>query len=108
MIRLIRWVALAALLCLLVLMLGPFQGMEREVGLTDKPAHSLAFAVITAALFLNWQRGSRLQIAGAAIAIATCVEVLQAVTGRDAELADVMAGGLGVAVVALCWRHRAI
>ena len=35
MLQLIRWTSLAAIAALLVLMLGPFQGAEGAVGMTD-------------------------------------------------------------------------
>jgi len=102
----VRRGALVALACLLILMLGPFQGAERNFDLSDKSAHALAFAIITSALFLNWLKRSRLQIAGASLAIAVLVEMVQAMTGRDAELGDVLADSVGIAIIVVLWWPR--
>ena len=106
--KFVRWGALAALGCLLILMLGPFQGAERSFDLSDKSAHALAFAVITSALFLNWLKASRLQVVGASFAIAVLVEVVQAMTGRDAEVGDVLADSVGIIIVAVLWGLRRV
>lgn len=47
----LRWIALGGVISLLVLMVGPFQGAEQGLGLTDKVAHALAFGMITGAIF---------------------------------------------------------
>ena len=44
---------------LVVLMLGPFQGMERAFGLNDKAAHALAFYGLSIGLFLAAPRSRR-------------------------------------------------
>ncbi|CAN5398660.1 hypothetical protein BH10PSE1_BH10PSE1_26040 [soil metagenome] len=100
-VRLVRRGALAAVFGLLIMMMGPFQGAEREVGLTDKPAHALAFAAITAAIFLNWLKASRLQAAGLAFLIGAPVELVQALSGRDPEVGDLRADAIGIAIVAV-------
>lgn len=106
MLQLIRWTSLAAIAALLVLMLGPFQGAEGAVGMTDKPAHALAFAVITAGIFLNAPQWSRLQVAGVAFSIGMGVELIQSLTGRNFEVRDSLADLVGIVVVACLWWGR--
>lgn len=104
--KLFRGSAAAATLCLFLLMIGPFQGAEQSVGLTDKPAHALAFAIITAAILLNFAQVTRLQAVGLAILAGVAVEGVQGLSGRDMEFADVLADALGAILVALVWRRR--
>ena len=104
----IRWIALGGIALLIVLMVGPFQGAERGLGLTDKAAHAVAFGMITGAIFLNWLRASKVQVAGLALSIGIAVELVQALSGRDAELGDVLWDAVGIAVVAGLWAGRRI
>ena len=100
----------AAAVCglgLAVLMLGPFHGAERLFGLTDGPAHAIAFFWIATGLFAiapGWRRGD---IALAALLIAVMSETLQALTGRSLSLLELGADAVGI-VVALIpgWVER--
>ena len=91
----------AAAVCglgLAVLMLGPFHGMERVFGLTDGPAHAIAFFWITTGLFAiapGWRRGD---IALATLLIAVMSETLQALTGRSLSLLELAADAVGIVV----------
>jgi VanZ family protein len=93
-------------LALIALMLGPFQGLERRVGLSDVAAHAAGFAIITAALLLNLPRLGRLPAAGLALALGAAIEALQAGLGRSASLTDLTADLVGIALVALLWPGR--
>ena len=106
MITLARYVGLAASAVLLVLMLGPFQGAEEASGQDDKVLHALAFAVVTASLFLLAPSLGRLRIGGLALLLGITVEVIQGLTGRDASLTDVAADLVGIVIVAAAWRSR--
>lgn len=106
MMQLIRWASLTVIAVLLILMLGPFQGAERAIGMTDKLAHALAFGMITAGVFLNAPRWSRLTVGGLAFSIGLGVELIQSVTGRDFEVRDVMADLAGIVVVCCAWFGR--
>lgn len=91
----------AAAVCglgLAVLMLGPFHGVERLFGLTDGPAHAIAFFWIATGLFAiapGWRRGD---IALAALLIAVMSETLQALTGRSLSLLQLAADIAGIVV----------
>lgn len=91
----------AAAVCglgLAVLMLGPFHGAERLFGLTDGPAHAIAFFWIATGLFAiapGWRRGD---IALAALLIAVMSETLQALTGRSLSLFELAADAVGIVV----------
>lgn len=91
---------------LLALMLGPFQRIEQGSGVSDKLAHVVAFGIVAVGLLLNFPRLSRLGVAGFALMLAVLVEVVQSAVGRDAELGDLLAGGIGIAIVTLGWFHR--
>ena len=69
-------------------------------------AHALAFAVITAGIFLNAPQWSRLQVAGVAFSIGMGVELIQSLTGRDFEVRDALADLVGIVVVACLWWGR--
>lgn len=93
-------------LALIALMLGPFQGLERRVGLTDVLAHAVGFAIITAAILLNLPRLGRLPAAGLSLALGGGIELLQAGLGRSASLPDLAADLVGIALVAVLWPRR--
>lgn len=93
-------------LALIGLMLGPFQGLERRVGMTDVLAHAVGFAIITAAILLNLPRLGRLPAAGLALALGLGIELLQAQLGRSASLSDLAADLVGIALVAALWPGR--
>lgn len=96
--RILRLCAAACGLGLAVLMLGPFHGMERMFGLTDGPAHAIAFFWIATGLFAiapEWRRGD---IALAALLIAVMSETLQGLTGRSLSLLELAADAVGIGV----------
>lgn len=103
---LVRAGATAGAVMLIALMLGPFQGLERRVGMTDVLAHAVGFAIITAAILLNLPRLGRLPAAGLALALGITVELLQAQLGRSASLSDLAADLVGIALVAALWPGR--
>lgn len=110
MLQFIRWMTAIAVVGLLGLMLGPFQRIEQESGISDKVAHILAFGIVTVALLVNFRHLSPWTVASLAFALAILVEGGQGLLGRDAELADLFAGSIGIAVVTLLrlWRHPLI
>lgn len=110
--------ALSALRCcflvgftgLLVILLGPFQGLERTLGLTDSVAHCLAFYGLTVGLFIVLPRFRRIDIALGSLLLAASSEVAQSFTGRTGSLADFAADSFGIIcavspAIADRWRH---
>ena len=95
--RLLKLAAAAAILILLTLMLGPFGAAEARIG-SDKLGHIIAFAVIAGSLAILRPRWSLPVIACAAFAIGVAVEIIQGLTGRDADIADVFADMAGIAL----------
>jgi VanZ family protein len=81
---------------LAVVMLGPFQGAERALGLSDKAAHGLAFYTFTVLLFMAAPRTRRTDLALIVVGLAVASEVLQMMTGRSAELGDLGLDLLGI------------
>lgn len=92
----LRGGALAALLGLFVAMLGPFQGAEQGVGLTDKPAHAIGFFIITVCLGLIAPGLGIWRTALLALALGAGVEAVQGISGRSANLFDLLADGVGI------------
>ena len=95
---LLRIVAVACGMGMVVLMLGPFQGLERVFGLGDKPAHAVAFFCVATGLFAivpNWRRGD---IALGVLLLGVLSEGLQGLTGRSMSLTDFMADASGVLI----------
>jgi hypothetical protein len=91
-----RRVAVACGIGLCVLLLGPFQGLEREFGLTDKEAHVSAFFCLTAALFAVAPKWRRLDLGLMALAFGLTIELLQGMVGRSMSVSDFVADALGV------------
>lgn len=81
---------------LLVLMLGPFQGLEQVFGLNDKAAHVIAFYGLAIALFTIAPTRRRGDLSLFLVAAALGVELLQGLTGRSVSVVDFLAGSLGV------------
>jgi len=79
-----------------VLMLGPFQGLERSFGLNDKAAHAIAFYAVAVGLFLIAPRRRRSDLALFVVAAALGAECLQYFTGRRVSVGDFLAGAGGV------------
>ncbi|GAA0194989.1 VanZ family protein [Brevundimonas nasdae] len=97
----LRCAAGLALAGLFVAMLGPFQGAEENLGLDDKSAHVIGFFIITACLTLLFPKLGLWRTAFVAIALGAGVEVVQGLTGRSANLYDLLADSIGVALASL-------
>ena len=91
---------------LLFVMVGPFQGAEKSVGVSDGVAHAMAFAFITGTLLLNLPKASRLQVALMAVALGIGVEFAQGLSGRDADWHDVVADAVGILAMTAAWFPR--
>ncbi len=92
----LRGGALAALSALFVAMLGPFQGAEQNIGLSDKPAHAIGFFIITVCLALIAPSLGVWRTALLALALGAGVEVVQGISGRSANPFDLLADGIGI------------
>jgi VanZ family protein len=97
---------------LLVLMLGPFQGLEHTVGLTDKAAHAVAYYFVTLVAFAAFPDVRRTDTAGMVFMIATGIEAVQGFTNRTVSIADLGANSVGVLAAVLPaivdrWRFHA-
>lgn len=86
---------------LLILLLGPFQGGEHKIGLTDKEAHFFSFYILTIISLAVLQKIRKLDIAIGIIMFAVLSEVLQGLTGRDADLFDLLADSIGIVTAVL-------
>lgn len=93
---LVRMAVVLLAIVLSVLMFGPFQGREQDLGLSDKEAHVLAFFVFTLLAVTAFPRVRKWDIGLACLVIAGLSEVIQLFTGRSASLYDWMADATGV------------
>ena len=82
-------------------LLGPFQGAEKHIGLSDVVAHVLAFYGLSVAILAVAPRSRREDLALIVVAFAIATEVIQGVTGRNMSLWDFGAdmGGLVAAML---------
>ncbi|ESQ81575.1 hypothetical protein AEAC466_21085 [Asticcacaulis sp. AC466] len=88
-------------LAVCIVTLGPFQGDERFFFLSDKEAHALAFYCLTLLFFMAAPRVPKLYIGGLCSLFGVAIEIIQGLTGRDAEFADWVADSFGVAMALL-------
>ena len=96
-ILLLRAVTTIAVLCLLIVTIGPFQGAEGQVGLSDKGAHVIAFYIVTLLVFAVAPQWRRTDLALMTLGLGVLIEVAQGLTGRSVSLLDFLADGVGVA-----------
>ncbi|KAK0360837.1 hypothetical protein LTR94_025758 [Friedmanniomyces endolithicus] len=81
---------------MLVLLFGPYQGLEQSLGMNDLTAHAIAFYLATLGLFAIAPTRRRDDLIFFVMAGALAVEVLQPATGRSMALSDFLAGVAGV------------
>lgn len=96
---LITLLRLSAVICavlLTTLLVGPFQGLERVVGLDDRIAHAMAFYGVTLGLFAIAPAHRRTDLALAAYAFGVLIELAQGLTGRSLSLSDLGWDGAGI------------
>ncbi|WP_396595672.1 hypothetical protein [Brevundimonas sp. R86498] len=98
---LLRLGALIAGALLTVLLLGPFQGLERHLGLSDTVAHAIAFYAVTVGLFAIAPHRRRTDLALAALAFGVLIELGQGVTGRSLSLTDLAWDTAGISAALL-------
>lgn len=97
-----RTVLIVGALTAATLMLGPWPGLEKVFGLSDKAAHALAFGSLLAVSFLAFPRMRRNDLAIAAVLMGASIEVAQLFTSdRSASFGDLAADSLGVGVIFL-------
>ena len=90
--------ALGGLVCAIG-MVGPFQGVEKALIPWDKAAHFVAFYGVTLLMFSAFPGRRRIDLFFLAVLAGSGIEIAQAMTGRDAELGDVLADALGAMAV---------
>lgn len=104
---LVRLFLAAGSAVLAVLMLGPFQELENAIPVSDKVLHGAAFYILASMLFIALPRNRRLDIAFGLLAIAGSSELLQGLAGRDADVMDFLADGVGIYMaVAPIWVEK--
>ena len=101
--NILRLTALAFVVVLVVLLLGPGTPLEREVIGLDKVAHFGAFGGLLWSFGVLFRRQPRVLLALYTIAFGALTEVAQGVLGRDASWWDLLADTLGVLVALIVW-----
>ncbi len=89
------------LFSLVALMLGPFQGLEAKMGMSDKQAHIVAFYGLSIALMLGLPKIRKTDVLLLLIAFGGLLEVAQTFTGRSGSLGDWAANCAGTALAVL-------
>lgn len=95
-----RLIFLIGVVVLAVLVLGPFQGLEERIGLSDKSAHVIAFYLLGVSALAIAPKWRRTDLMLALLGGGVLVEVLQGFTGRSMSLGDLGADALGLAAAA--------
>lgn len=85
----------ALLASIFVVTLGPFQGDEKYVLLSDKGAHGLAFYCLAVAAIFAFPRFPRWAVVVVCSFSGRLIEILQGIAGRDAEWLDWLADSIG-------------
>lgn len=96
-----RVVAAVLTLALIVLMVGPFQGLERLFGLSDLAAHALAFYGLSLMVFAIAPRWRRNDLALAVFGVGALIELAQTLSGRSGSVMDLAADGFGIMAAVL-------
>ena len=103
----LRFITAMAVCVLLVLTLGPFQGLEARVGMSDKAAHCAAFYILTLLVFAVAPNRRRADIALLVLGLGVLIELAQGVLGRSLSMTDLLADAVGVAAAtAPAWVER--
>ena len=87
----------------MALLLGPAPALEAQRPGLDKVGHFGVFGLLLWCLGVLFTRVRRMALAIAALLIGIATEVIQGMTGRDAEMLDVLADGLGIMVALIVW-----
>ena len=101
----LRATAFATLTAIMVLLLGPATPIELDPSYPtgDKIAHFLAFGILLWTFGILVPKQTRIALAMSAVLVGGLVEVIQGLTGRDAEWLDLAADAAGVATALGVW-----
>lgn len=99
----LRIMAALAFVVVMILLLGPAMALEAQRPGIDKVAHFGGFGLLLWSLGLLFPRVSRVRLAAVAMGIGISTEIMQGFTGRDAEVSDAVADGLGILTALLAW-----
>lgn len=103
----LRVLTASAVGVLVILTVGPFQGLEARLGLSDKAAHVVAFYIVTLLAFAIAPRFRRMELALMVFGLGVLIELAQGLVGRSLSLSDVVANSAGiVAAAAPAWIER--
>ncbi len=94
--QMLRAATVFAVFALLILTLGPFEGLEARFGFSDGLAHAVAFYGLTLLAFAVAPRTRRTDLAVGMLALGLFIELAQALVGRTLSLSDLLADGVGV------------
>lgn len=94
--QLLRAATIAAVVGLLILTLGPFEGLEARFGLDDRMAHAIAFYSLSLLVFAIAPRTRRTDLALGVLALGLVIELAQGGVGRNFSLVDLLADAAGV------------
>ena len=96
-----RILLIAATLVCAIGMIGPFKGVEKHLLSVDKAAHFIAFYGLTLLTIAAVPKRRSFDLACLVLMFGVAVEVAQMLTGRGAQLGDILADAAGVSGVLL-------
>lgn len=99
--KLARFLLISAALVCAIGMIGPFKGVEKHWISVDKAAHFIAFYGLTLLTIASFPKRRAFDLACLALLFGVSIEVGQVLSGRGAQLGDVLADAAGVAGVLL-------
>jgi VanZ family protein len=99
--KLARFLLISAALVCAVGMIGPFKGVEKHLISVDKAAHFIAFYGLTLLTIAAFPKRRSFDLACLVLLFGVSIEVGQVLSGRGAQMGDVLADVAGVVAVLL-------
>lgn len=94
--KIARFLLIAATLVCAIGMIGPFKGAERHLISVDKAAHFIAFYGLTLLTIAAFPKRRSFDLACMVLMFGVAIEVAQMLSGRGAQLGDILADAAGV------------
>lgn len=94
--KIARFLLIAAAVVCAIGMIGPFKGVERNLISVDKAAHFVAFYGLALLTIAAFPKRRSFDLACLVLMFGVAIEVAQMLSGRGAQLGDILADAAGV------------
>lgn len=101
-----RWLIPLVVTALCGALVGPFQTLDRSVGLFDLPVHAFVFGAVTVCLVATARKPLRRPIFLSVVLLAIGIEGVQGLILGGTEIGDILAGVSGAGIMAMTWPRR--